>query len=71
MSPDSILLTVQFLNVSISVSDSNRVGMQFRVTLERGPGGFGFTTRSTYMGNESFARIKSVGVGGPAFNNGW
>ncbi|KAL5261930.1 hypothetical protein ACHWQZ_G007590 [Mnemiopsis leidyi] len=50
--------------------ESNRLGMQFRVTLSRSSSGFGFSTRNTYMGNESFIRIKTVHPGGPASLNG-
>ena len=46
--------------------------MLFDVTLERVKGsGFGFTTRNTFMGNDSFVRIKSVLPGTPAHLDRW
>eukprot|EP00116_Pleurobrachia_bachei_P013389 sb/3473651/ len=40
-------------HTTAKVSDSTAVGMEFRIRLEKSSEGFGFTTRTTYMGNQN------------------
>lgn len=72
--PDNVTMVMSWgtaTNTPTKLADHGcGVGMQFRVALERGGSGFGFSTRNTYMGNESFIRIKTVVPGGPAATNG-